>query len=741
MVATLAVTVGGSAVASTSTVRTTAPTAGSTAATSADHPFSLGADTVRPHQAGRAAPVKKWKVRTLYYYDGLPAKWDWSLQTAVAKWNAAGAHIRLVRVARARNAQVRIGYGNIGSAAGLATVGATTNAFVRLSSRFSTMDALNARNRVVIMNVLAHELGHVLGFQHTAARCSLMSPVLDVDACNVVPASIPGYYKCHTLDTPLVQRFVRLYGGRARYPSAAWCLIDPLPQALTGVTFTGGTSSPVAVHWNRPTSVPAGSTLVVKRWPSSTCGTAPSWADTSRPSMSAGVWLDQVTYDAEVDCFQVQLVNRYGAGPAPQKRVLARWVPSVDAPVIGVPAYDFDAEQFSFTASVPAGTTLRARWDTAHPNTCVTSPSGGTDGDFVQVIDGHGSLVIPGALPQCVSFFATDPETQRSSSPTMVTFVVPSPVMGTATWDPAAPGFHAAAQYPAGTHLVYRLDADPTVCPGTYTSGGHAVVEDPERLGDGVVEFLTDSPDQCVSFYAVDDETGTASAPASVTVHATTLPTETPTLGPISAMDRLYPWFEAELGGAAAGNKVGYQVFGGACPQAAPAVTRWRTQLQGDPGIGSPSDPHADYGMFPSVTPDLNCVVYTSLDWFGWKGAQGNQPTMQDRHGPVAMREFVDEGPLPPTVGTPVWNSGTAKFEIPVSHMQGLHVIYDPSDPTTCPPPGASGTQTVSTLPLDSGVMLTPPASHVCLTFYNDAGQGPVPVSFGTPLDLMVPQG
>ena len=527
--------------------------------------------------------MKKWNVRTLYYYDGLPAKWDWSLQTAVAKWNAAGARIRLARVAKAKNAQVRIGYGNIGSAAGLATVGATKNAFVRLSSRFSSMDAVNARNRVTIMNVLAHELGHVLGFQHTTARCSLMAPVLDVDACNVVPATQPGYYKCHTLDTPLVQRFVRLYGGRARYPSAAWCLIDPLPQALSGVTFTGGTSSPVAVHWNRPTSVPAGSTLVVKRWPSTTCGTAPSSAATFRPSMTLGVWQDPATEEAEVDCFQVQLVNRYGAGPAPQKHVLARWVPSIDAPVIGVPSYDFDAEQFTFTATVPAGTTLRARWDTAHPTTCVTSPTGGTDGDFVQVINGEGSLVIPTGLPQCVSFFATDSETQRSSSATFVTFAVPSPVIGAATWDPAAPGFHASASYPAGTHLVYRLDADPNVCPGTYTSGGHAVVEDPDRLGDGVVEFLTDSPDQCVSFYALDDETGTASAPTSVTVHATALPTETPTMGAVSVMDGLYPWFEAELGGAAAGNKVGYAVFGGACPQTAPAVTQWRTQLQGDP--------------------------------------------------------------------------------------------------------------------------------------------------------------
>ena len=72
------------------------------------------------------------------------------------------------------------------------------------------------------MNVLAHELGHVLGFQHTAARCSLMAPVLDVDACGTVPtATQPGYYKCRTLDTALVQRFVKAVRRPRPLPASA----------------------------------------------------------------------------------------------------------------------------------------------------------------------------------------------------------------------------------------------------------------------------------------------------------------------------------------------------------------------------------------------------------------------------------------------------------------------------------------------------------------------------------------
>ena len=46
---------------------------------------------------------------------------------------------------------------------------------------------------------------------------------------DLLPTSPPGYYKCRTIDAPLVHRFVRMYGGRAQLPSATWCLIDPLP--------------------------------------------------------------------------------------------------------------------------------------------------------------------------------------------------------------------------------------------------------------------------------------------------------------------------------------------------------------------------------------------------------------------------------------------------------------------------------------------------------------------------------
>ena len=406
--------------------------------------LDLRGDGVLPHRDGRTARVQKWNVRTLWYYETLPAKWDWSLSTAVAKWNASGGRIRLARTIYPSKAQVRIGYADIGSSAGMATLGATRDARVFLSSRFSTMNALNARNRVLIMHVFAHELGHVLGFRHTATACTLMAPVLDVDGCNAVPLDRPGYYKCRTIDTTLVQRFVRLYGGTARYPGATWCLIDPLPPALTGVSFSGGQSAgePVAIHWTPPAATPAGSKVVVRRWAAASCGTVPGGADTFDRALSPGTWQDSLATEPEDACFHVQLVNRYGAGRVAQGELLTRWVPPVVAPVIGEPTYDRPAAAFTLPVTAPDGTQLSARWNPDSPSTCVTQPTGGSAQAFTDD-DEVATIPATGTYPRCVSWFAYDSGLGRYSAGTQVTLTIPpveSPEIGEVTWHPEGPG-------------------------------------------------------------------------------------------------------------------------------------------------------------------------------------------------------------------------------------------------------------------------------------------------------------
>ena len=55
--------------------------------------------------------------------------------------------------------------------------------------------------------LFTHELGHVLGFNHTTGQCSLMYPIYDFGLCPPLPLEDPGYYNCRWIDKKLLKRF------------------------------------------------------------------------------------------------------------------------------------------------------------------------------------------------------------------------------------------------------------------------------------------------------------------------------------------------------------------------------------------------------------------------------------------------------------------------------------------------------------------------------------------------------
>ena len=292
------------------------------AATPAPAHLELHGDTVAPAANARTGS-HTWRGSRISYYETVPAKWDWSLSMAVAKWNSTGATVRFVRTPYRSRADLTIGYGDTRGSAGLATVGRTAHAWVHLSTAYAAADGNDAHNRVEVLGIFAHELGHVLGFGHTSASCSLMSPVLDVSGCGVVTDATPGYYRCRTLDDALVARFVRIYGGRTRYIATTWCLIDPLPSALS-VAFHGEQSGSVRVSWARPTYLPAGSRVQIQHWVGDTCQAPPVWSATDYSDPTAAAWSDARPEDAYDNCFEARLVNRYGVGRASVGARLAR---------------------------------------------------------------------------------------------------------------------------------------------------------------------------------------------------------------------------------------------------------------------------------------------------------------------------------------------------------------------------------------------------------------------------------
>lgn len=272
-------------------------------------PVILGHDAVPARATSNARALIAWRGSRLYYRETLPASWDWSLRTAVAKWNASGSRIKLVPTTSRRQAQVTVSYGETGGAAGLATIGRVRGAFVELSSAYASADPTSAHTRVEVMGVLAHELGHVLGFDHTTTACSLMGPVLDVAGCGTVSEDHPGAYVCRTIDAPLLARFVRLYGGTARLVPEGWCLIDPVPGTLRGVTVTTSPAGELVVTWSRPATVPAGAAVELAHW-NGDCAQRPVDTEVRLAAVSTGRWVgDEASVSS---CLTVGMVNRYG---------------------------------------------------------------------------------------------------------------------------------------------------------------------------------------------------------------------------------------------------------------------------------------------------------------------------------------------------------------------------------------------------------------------------------------------
>lgn len=171
-----------------------------------------------------SAGAARWRGATLTYYDGLPSQWAWSLRAAVAQWNASGVGITLQPVDDPAAAQVRVGYGDIGGSSGLATVGPTTGAFVKLSDRYRSAVA-DQYDRVEVMGVLTHELGHVLGLEHVTTGCALMGPVMDIVGCGIYDMARPDDYRCDVIGDAALAQAVRLYGGAARARGTDTCTV------------------------------------------------------------------------------------------------------------------------------------------------------------------------------------------------------------------------------------------------------------------------------------------------------------------------------------------------------------------------------------------------------------------------------------------------------------------------------------------------------------------------------------
>lgn len=578
--------------------------------------FDLSGDVVGPPAVdGLQRPqYRKWPGKTIRYHETIPHKWDWSLDQAIRHWNEAGGGIRFVESTNAK-ARLRISYGDTGGADGIGTLGFQRSNYVHLSPSYKHADEHAAETRVWVGRLFTHELGHVLGFNHTGGQCSLMYPIYDFGLCPPLPDNEPGYYNCRWIDQPLLRRFVAMYGGRVRRPSTL-CLIEALPQPLRDVRFSGGQpdDAPVRVAWKAPSRVSDGTKLWLTVWRSSSCAKAPdTWERRVEVDPRAESWSDP-HYGKGSWCYRVEILNRYGAGRPPIVKEMDRWAPVPEAPDVASPVWLPDKGGWRFTWSAARGTQLAVVRNRNDPEIC---PENADDWSSLSGGGTNRWLLYAEAANECVLLVVTT-EWGTISEPTTVVLAIPGvatpPVIGAPVWVPAEGSFRVSWTPPDdNTHLeVVRSSDDPGTCPSSYEPGSS---DWPYEEGPGRWLVWSNYARECVTFFAVTSW-GSVS-PGTQVVLQVPPPTVTPTVGNLT--------YQADSGSATvsaslAGDQyeLRVEVLPGNCPAQPPTDAGWWDGYESSPGT---------WTIYPE-SQGLQCVLFAALDGFG-------------QHGPVVARTFT----------------------------------------------------------------------------------------------------
>lgn len=487
----------------------------------------LGGDTHRDPAAGRG--VRSWPGTKIRYWADLPASFDWPLQAAVKTWNATGMDMTFVRSSKAK-AKLKITIGDTHGADGYATIGYQYSNWVRLRRGLVTPvpGEPTPYAKVVAAHIIAHELGHVLGLEHTSG-CELMTPILELPTCSIMAGRI-GYYSRIT-DRTAVKKTVARYGGRVALGPAALPL-DPVPPRLGGVGFSGGfdKNAPVKLTWTPPRRAPAGSHVLLLVTNGKTCSypvTRDYWGIASYSSSAFTVQrlLDprkgSVTpsvYGVNTHCYALALVNRTGAGSAPQGKVLRSWVPAPPAPTVTSVRRVFDEQtnpgQYLVTLDYDSARTSVVFLARPQGQCATAWPTGESYADH-QFYGSPGTPYVASAYDgsfqpianACLTFFTVRLDGTRHSSPVTYQVDVEPP--------PEAPVVHGVTL--VGQDL-YSVDATyddvaaglaVVVSPTGACVDSWPVGQDPKlALVYGVID-TTGYPSPCLAFFTVNAMGGT----------------------------------------------------------------------------------------------------------------------------------------------------------------------------------------------------------------------------------------
>ena len=297
------------------------------------------AGMARAHAAQFEIGGKPWPGHVITYFNGVPEQRQ-AIAAAAAAWNASGVNVRFRPASRSQAdvviEPIPLNYPK--AATGEATLGytsrrtATIDPYAKLrfgkdgrplgvvglpKTYYGAHMWLRRRADVSLQDmspfdvatVAAHEFGHVLGLDHSRARCAVMRPSRgDPKLCGLESFE----YYCGILAPDDIQGAARLYGGSPSPSSRKVCAsAGPLasPGSLAADTSDGG----IRLTWKVPPGASGpGPAKVIGAIVMRARGTCPTHANTDQlPTPPAGPFDDSLPSSGSW-CYSVWFVRLNG---------------------------------------------------------------------------------------------------------------------------------------------------------------------------------------------------------------------------------------------------------------------------------------------------------------------------------------------------------------------------------------------------------------------------------------------